>query len=94
MSWMWQPPDAYEAGFYCESASHENNNQYNYKKRQSSKANDVSICQFLPRISHGCSRGAERGAVVLETRVRIARSVNHGQYDRAVYFIERVKDFF
>ena len=41
---------------------------------------------FVQRISHGCRERAERGAVVLETHVRIAQSVNHRQHYRAVHF--------
>ena len=41
---------------------------------------------FVQRISHCCRERAERGAIVLETHVRIAQSVYHRQYDRAIHF--------
>ena len=56
------------------------------KKRQSSRRTMSLPASFVQRISHGCRERAERGAVVLETHVRIAQSVDHRQYNCAVYF--------
>ena len=52
------------------------------KKRQSSRRMMSLPATFVQRISHGCRERAERGAVVF----RIAQSVDHRQYDRAVHF--------
>ena len=46
----------------------------------------MSLPATFVRISHGCHERAEREAVMLETRVYIAQSVDHRQYDRAVHF--------
>ena len=56
------------------------------KKRQSSKRMISLPATFVQRISHGCCERAEKGAVVLETHVRIAQSVDDRQHDRAVHF--------
>ena len=54
------------------------------------QANDVSTLPLLFKESATAAARAARGAVVLETHVRIAQSVDHRQYDRAVHFSTHV----